>query len=292
MPTKTKPVAIDKFQWLTDKFIALIEQGTNPWQKEWRTTGVGAVQNFITKEPYKGRNPWILQIDSLVRGAKPYYCGRSQGFAKGWSIRKGCKAAYVTYANVQVKEDADGNERRIPFVKWYPVFNIEDWCDDKSDHKIKDELPESLPPLNMDQQLAIAEDFLHKTKAKVVTHGSQPCYSPTLDRIAMPAWSDFTSGVAYYATLLHELTHWTGHDSRCDRDLTGGFGSIRYSQEELVAELGASFLCAELGIEGNLENHASYLASWLKGAKEDKMFLYRSMGEAQKAVEYLKSLQG
>lgn len=284
---KSSTPAIDKYQWLTDKFIALIESGINPWEREWRTNGMGAIHNFVTKESYKGKNPWVLTIDALVRGTEPYYCGRTQGFNKGWKIKKGAKAAFITYANVVVKEDAGGKESAIPFVKWYPVFNVEDWEDEDSIHKIVDEMPQQSEPLNPDSRHESIDQFIKGTGANIITQGSQPCYSPFADRVAMPRWEDFSSGSAYYATLFHELTHWTGHSTRCNRPQSGKFGTIAYAKEELIAELGSAYLCQDKGIEHRLENHAAYLDGWLKGAKEDKMFLYRSMSDAQKAVGFL-----
>lgn len=287
----SKKEAIDKYQWLTDRFVSLLENGTNPWRREWRQTGEGMIFNFVTKEPYKGKNPFILQVDAIVRGSEPYYCGRSQGFAKGWSIKKGAKAAFVTYGSSYEKEDDNGEKTQIPFVKWYPVFNVEDWEDAGADHKIIDELPKADTPLNQDERLEAIDQFVKATGANVKTSGSQPLYSPSQDFIAMPRWEDFESGAAYYATLLHELTHWTGHSTRCDRDQVSRFGTKDYAQEELIAEMGSAFLCSDLGIPSNIENHASYLEGWLSAAKADKMYLYRSMGQAQKAVQFIQGLQ-
>lgn len=281
--------AIDKFEWLTDRFISLIEHGVNPWRKEWRVNGSGAIMNFVTGHAYSGRNPLILQIDTMCRGSgQAYYCGASQGFAKGWNIKKGSKAAYVTYANTVVKEGADGEDDKvIPFVKWSAVFHIDDWDDSQSDHKIVDCLPEAKEPLNQDDRLQAVDEFIKGTGANILTQGSQPCYIPSKDTILMPAWEDFTGAEAYYATELHELTHWTGHASRCNRNLEGSFGTQKYAKEELIAEMGAALLCQHFGISSDLENHASYIKGWLQRAKEDPKFLFKSMGEARKAYEML-----
>jgi len=282
---KTQPT--DKFQWMTDKFISLIESGVNPWRREWRNSGEGCIINFVTGQAYNGRNPLLLAIDTMVRGAElPYYAGFHQGAEKGWSVRKGSKAAYVAYANVVLREGED-EDKLIPFVKWNPVFHLEDWDDSESEKKIVDFLPKSNEPLNLDDRLEAVDSFLKGTGAEIKTQGSQPCYSPSLDRILMPRWEDFSSGGAYYGTALHELTHWTGHKSRCNRNMTDKFGTQGYAKEELIAEMGAALLCQHFGISSDLENHASYLQGWLKGAKEDPKFLYKSMGDARKAFEYL-----
>ena len=274
----------DKFTWLTDRFITLLENGVNPWRKDWNG-GAGDALNFVTGKPYNGKNPLILTIDSLCRGASdPYYCGRSQGFALGWNIRKGSKAAFITYANVVVKEN-ETESKKIPFVKWSAVFNIEDWSDDRSDNKIVDILPK-FEPVNIDQRLEEIDKFI-SGKTSIHTMGGQPCYRPFSDLIVMPCFEKFTTATAYYATALHELTHWSGHKDRCNRDLSGKFGSVSYAKEELIAEMGSALLCQKLGIPSDLENHASYLQSWLVRAKESNKFLYQSMTEAIKAYEFL-----
>lgn len=289
MARKTTKESIDKFEWMTERFITLLEKGTNPWRKEWRTTGSGAIKNFVTGHVYEGKNPLILAMDSLCRGSEDVlYAGATQGFAKGWKIRKGSKAAYVTYANVIVKEGTDGTDDKvIPFVKWSPVFHISDWDDSGSDHKIIDFLPTPQEPLNQDERQELVEKFIKKTGAEIKTQGSQPCYIPSKDTIIMPAWADFKNASGYYGTLLHELTHWTGHETRCNRSLGNGFGTQDYAKEELIAEMGAALLCQNFGISSDIENHASYLSGWLSKAKEDSKFLFRSMGEARKAYEFL-----
>lgn len=285
----SKKETIDKFEWMTERFITLLEKGTNPWRKEWRSTGNNAIKNFITGHVYEGKNPLILAIDALCRGSDDVlYAGATQGFAKGWKIKKGAKAAYITYANVVVKEGADGTDDKvIPFVKWSPVFHISDWDDSGSDHKITNFLTAPQEPLNQDERQELVEKFIKKTDAKILTQGSRPCYVPTKDTIIMPAWEDFTSASGYYGTLLHELTHWTGHENRCNRSLGNGFGTQAYAKEELIAEMGAALLCQHFGVNSDLHNHASYLSAWLLKAKEDSKFLYRSMTEARKAYDFL-----
>ena len=290
--TEKKP-ATDKFQWMTEQFISLIEKGVNPWRKEWQG-GDDEIMNFLTKEPYKGRNPLILTMDTLFRGADhPFYCGAQQGFAKGWTLKKGCKSAYVTYANVVIKEgEGDEDDKKAFFVKWYPVFNINCWEDANSDHKLVDYLPSPSTPINHDDRLAVVDQFIKDSNATIKTQGSQPCYIPSEDTILMPKWENFSNAGAYYGTALHELTHWTGHKSRCNRDQRGEFGTASYAKEELIAEMGAALLCHHFQVKSDLENHASYLKGWLSKAKEDPKFLFNSMGEARKAFEFLIDSQG
>jgi antirestriction protein ArdC len=289
---KGKKEKIDRLQWLTDKFIELLQEGVNPWEREWRTSGPNAIRNFVTGKPYSGSNIWVLGIDALCRGGDPLYCGRKQGFEKGWKIRKGSKAAFVLFASPITKETADGETETFFMAKWSPVFHIDSWDDSDSEHKIQDLIGGGdTEPLNPDERLEAAERFISNTGAEIITQGSEPCYSPIKDRIAMPAWEDFTSAQAFYATQLHELGHWSGHSSRCNRPMEGRFGTPSYAREELVAEMTSAALCLELGIPSKMENHASYLDSWLKAAREDKEFLYKTIQQARVATEFLRSLQ-
>ena len=142
--------------------------------------------------------------------------------------------------------------------------------------------------------LADIETFIARTGAAIIHGGERACYSPKLDEIQMPQQEAFvgssTSSAteAYYATLLHELTHWTAPAHRCDRDLSGRFGSEAYAMEELVAELGAAFLCADLGIANEPRaDHAQYLSHWLKVLKADKRAIFTAASKAAQATAFL-----
>ncbi|CAN1213583.1 zincin-like metallopeptidase domain-containing protein [Tumidithrix helvetica PCC 7403] len=149
-------------------------------------------------------------------------------------------------------------------------------------------LEEKPMEINTDARLASADSFISATRAKI-KHGNsgRAFYAPAVDAIMLPEFSQFTSASGYYATAIHELTHWTGHKTRCDRDLSGKFGSKAYAYEELIAEIGAAFTCNEFGITNEIENHASYIDSWIQALKNDKKYFFKAAAEARRASEYL-----
>ncbi len=168
----------------------------------------------------------------------------------------------------------------------YRVFNREQ-CDGLPEPKSAPKLAE----LSEKERHEQAEQFMAATRADLRHGGGRAFYSPTLDYVQLPRFETFKDGASYYATGLHELAHWTGHTSRCARDFEGRFGSQAYAAEELVAELGAAFLCAELGIDGQLQ-HPEYVASWLKVLKGDKRAIFTAASKARQACNYLKGAAG
>ncbi len=170
----------------------------------------------------------------------------------------------------------------------YTVFNIEqiDGLPDRYKSPVED-IPEGVTPL-----LANVEDFIGRTGAKITYGGKHACYRRGPDDVEMPARERFLSDVHLCSTLLHELGHWTGAKQRLDRDLSGRFGTETYAVEELVAELSAAFVCADLGVEHDpRENTATYLESWLKVLKQDKRAIVTAAAKAQAVADYLHSLQ-
>jgi antirestriction protein ArdC len=111
---------------------------------------------------------------------------------------------------------------------------------------------------------------------------------PSTDAIQLPYQSSFNSAAHYYATALHELTHWTGAKHRLNRDFSGRFGNPAYAFEELVAEIGAAYLCADHGIQGELR-HAGYIGHWLKACRDDNTAIFKAAALAQKAADYIKN---
>src|SRR5947208_143454 len=214
-----------------------------------------------------------------------------QPLALGAHVRKGEHGAMVVYADrfTRTETDADGNgvEREIPFLKAYTVFNVAQI--------------ESLPPhyharpeakADKLELIESAEGFCAATGAVIRHGGNMAYYAPGPDLIQLPVPEAFRDAESYAATKAHELTHWTKHPSRLDRDFGGKrFGDTGYAREELVAELGAAFLCADLGITPEpREDHASYLAYWLELLREDKRAIFSAASHAQRAVDFLHSL--
>lgn len=210
----------------------------------------------------------------------------------GAHIRKGEHGSLVVYADKFTRTETDPKgeecEREIPFMKAYTVFNVEQ-IDDLPAHYTAPPPPRPEPP----QRIAAAEAFFAGTGADIRHGGNRAFYSPTYDFIQMPPFEAFRDAESHAATLAHELTHWTRHPSRLDRD----FGRKRqgdegYAREELVAEMGAAFLCADLGITPEVRaDHAAYLASWLEVLNNDKRFIFTAASAAQRAADYLHGLQ-
>ncbi|AMA60135.1 hypothetical protein BCCGELA001_30490 [Bradyrhizobium sp. CCGE-LA001] len=191
----------------------------------------------------------------------------------------------VFYKQVEVASDdeAETDGKTRAYARATPVFNADQ----------VDGLPQDVPAAPV-EQLGDVESFIARTRANIIHGGNRACFVPKLDEIHMPPRELFTGSAtstateAYYSTLLHELTHWTGPAHRCNRDLSGRFGTEAYAMEELVAELGAAFLCAELGIAVEPRaDHAQYLAHWLKVLKADKRAIFTAASKAGEAAAFL-----
>jgi antirestriction protein ArdC len=191
---------------------------------------------------------------------------------------------------VRQETDAAGNnvEREIPFLKAYAVFNVE-----QIENLPAQYVPQPEPQTDPVKRIASAEAFIDATGATIRHGGDSAYYSPKLDIIQLPVREAFRDAESYIATKAHELTHWTAHPSRMNRDFGGQrFGDTGYAREELVAELGAAFLCADLGISPEpREDHASYLAHWIAVMKDDKRAVFAAAAHAQKVVDFLHGLQ-
>lgn len=296
----SKPKATDKFQLVTDKIIALIEQGVPPWRKPWHST---PYQNLLTGHHYGGINPILCTIDMMLyHYEQPFFVGFAQAKERGWSVKKGSKSTWIRWGGTAVKEteEPETGETKTEYVtagKWMSVFNVACLDDSQSERKISDleeirfavRLQELSPtsPSKPESRLEAAESFIASHSPKTQFGGDKALYHLGTDTIRMPCHEDFSQAVAYYATYLHELVHWTGHPDRCHRPLNSQFGSQAYAFEELIAELGAAMVCNHLGINSDLENHASYLDSWLSLLKGDKKVFFQAAQKATQAANYL-----
>jgi antirestriction protein ArdC len=245
-------------------------------------------------QPYSGINVVMLWLAAMKQGFDaPLWMTFRQAKELGAHVRKGEKGTLVVYAGRVSRtehDEATGEdvEREIPFMKGYTVFNV-DQIEGLPGHfhAMKE------PFANPDERDAAAERFFAATGADIRNGGNEACYLPGPDYIQMPAFEAFRSGSAYYGTLAHEACHWTRHPSRLDRDFgRKRWGDEGYAMEELVAELGAAFLCADLGLAPRIrEDHAPYIASWLKVLKQDKRAIFTAASHAQKAADYLHGFQ-
>lgn len=290
-----KAKASDKYQLITDKLITLIENGTKPWVKPWHSA---PYQNLVSGHVYTGKNPLFCSIDMIFHDYKtPFFVGFNQAKKNQWQVKKGSKASWLRWGATVVKEAKEsqteaGESRKQShnYFKWLQLFNIDCIDDANSEIKLADLISQRQPPAlpNPDQRIANAENFIARCNPVVQFGGDRACYVPALDTIRLPNYQDFSSAITYYATHLHELVHWTGHETRVNRQIVNGFCTSEYAYEELVAELGAALLCNELGIESDLEHHASYLDCWLKLLEQDNLAFFKAATEAVQAIEFLK----
>lgn len=293
--TTAQPAKTDVYARVTDRIIQDLEAGTRPWAKPWsadHTTGrIGRPLRF-NGTPYRGVNVLLLWGDAIDKGfSSSTWMTYKQAQQLGGQVRKGECGSLVVFADLLTTTEDNGKgeevERRIPFMKGYTVFNIEQI--DGLPAPFGQAPSPALPPVALHQA---AEDFFAKTGATFRHGGNQACYAPAADVIRLPPPGAFRDPESYAATKAHELIHWTGHGSRCAREFGKRFGDRAYAFEELVAELGAAFLCADLGITPEIrEDHGAYLAHWLAVLKEDKRGIFTAATHAQRAADFLHSLQ-
>ena len=287
----------DVYTRITNQIVAELEQGVRPWMKPWDAAHVaGPVSRPLRAngKPYGGINVVMLWASAMEQGfTAPIWMTFRQAKELGAHVKKGEKGTLVVYASTITREEAgeegEAQTREIPFMKGYTVFNVEQIDDLPAHYHAKTE-----PRLNAQQRIENAESFFAATGADIRHGGNAAFYTPTADYVQMPPFESFKSAEAYYATRAHEMTHWTRHPSRLDRDLgRKRFGDAGYAMEELVAELGAAFLCADLELTPQIrDDHAPYIAGWLQALKNDKRAIFTAASHAQKAVDFLHGLQG
>ena len=239
--------------------------------------------------PYSGINVLMLWAEAADKGfTSPTWMTFKQASELKANVRKGEKGSLVVYANslTRTEENSSGEEeeREIHYMKGYTVFNVDQI--DGLPEQYRAEPPVPLTPV---ERIAHAEAFFAATKADIRYHGDRAFYSIDGDYIQMPVIEAFRDPESFYAVLAHEETHWTRHPSRLDRSFgRKRFGDEGYAQEELVAELGSAFICADLGLTPEIrEDHAAYIASWLTVLKNDKRAVFTAASYAQKALDYL-----
>ena len=295
--TNTTNARPDVYSRITDKIIADLEQGVRPWFRPWNADhAAGQITRPLRHNgiPYKGINVIMLWTAATVKGyACPLWLTFKQALELGGNVRKGETGELVVYANSITKTETDPKgeeiEREIPFLKGYTVFNAEQ-CENLPAHYTAKADPPALTPL---QRIEAADRFFAATGADIRHGGTRAFYAEGPDYVQMPPFETFRDAESHAATLAHELTHWTKHDKRLARDMGRlKHGDEGYAREELVAELGSAFLCADLGITPEIRtDHAAYIASWLKVLKDDKRLIFSAASQAQRAADYLHSLQ-
>ncbi|MFZ5704927.1 MAG: ArdC family protein [Pseudomonadota bacterium] len=288
---------LDTYQQVTDSIVAAIEAGTKPWECSW-TMGEGGslVPLRANGQPYRGINVLLLW---LAASANSYRSGRwltfKQAQALGGKVRKGEKSTRIVFfKTLEVDADKAGGDgagrgegdedgkRRVGMLRQYNVFNADQI----------DGLPSRFAPPVVElvagkERDEAAEAAIRSCGAAIADDGgAQAYYRPDTDSIHLPAFDRFNSVGGYLATMAHEVMHWTGAPSRLARFKAGKVATAEYAFEELVAEIGAAFICARLGIAGeHIDNHAAYVEHWLKALKNDKRAIFRAASLAQAAAD-------
>lgn len=279
----------DLHREVTDSIISKLETGVMPWVRGWNA-GTSIPMNAISNRPYSGINVLLYWL-SLEKGySSPRFLTFKQAKDCGGTVRAGEKSPFnvVFFKKLEVPSKKNSEEtREVAMMRYTAVFNV-DQCDNLPDRVRLG--PGNVGPANADHREALADDFIRATGADFREGCGKPCYIPSQDFITVPAWCDFHSKPEYYAAAFHELVHWTGHKSRLDRDLKSRFDKNEYAAEELIAEIGAAFLCAEFGLDNAQDNQASYIDNWLKVLRSDKRAIFTAASKAQKAVDYMRGL--
>jgi antirestriction protein ArdC len=275
------------YETVTLTILNSLNSGVVPWRKPWHSDAT-LPTSLATGKPYRGINSFLL-------GITPYSDHRWLTFKqvqeRGGQVKKGAKSTMVVFwKHWQPPSESDESKKQIPVLRYFHVFNVEQ-CDGL-------DIPELYrpKPLNEPQRIEMAELLVQSmpNPPSIAEGGTSAWYRPSDDHVQMPPLSTFENSDSYYATLMHELGHSTGHESRLNRkEVTGNihFGSGDYSKEELVAELTSAFCCATVGLDNSLlDNAASYINGWLKVLKGDPKAMVIAAAQAQKAADYIQGV--
>ena len=287
----------DVYARITNQIVAELEKGVRPWLKPWNGEhAAGRITRPLRSNgiPYRGINVLMLWSEAVEKGfAAPIWMTFKQALELNAHVRKGEKGSLVVYASsiTRTQTDADTGEEAehdIRFMKGYTVFNVE-----QIEGLPAQYYATAAPQIDPVQRIAKADAFFAGTGADIGHGGNRAFYSPAYDRIQMPPFEAFRDAESYYATLAHETTHWTRHETRLNREFgRKRWGDEGYAMEELVAELGAAFLSSDLGLTPEIrDDHAAYIASWIKALKDDKRAIFSAASHAQRAVDFLHGLQ-
>ena len=273
---------------ITAAIVERLEAGTRPWVQPWTGASVSRPLRACGT-PYQGINVlWLWMAAEAAGHSSPFWMTYRQSQLLGGQVRKGERGTVAIFYRAYQAEDADegdeaagGRTRRV--LKSFTVFNA---CQIDGLPKRFFPEPRSLPPPT--ERDSALDDFFASVPVKIRHWGAEAFYSPVVDQVTMPEPGLFRDLDHYRATLAHELSHWTGHDSRLARQMGGRFGTEAYALEELVAELSSATLGAEIGLPvDHLDHHASYIASWLKVLKSDSRAILTVAARAEEAASLL-----
>lgn len=281
----------DLYTEVSARILAELERGALPWVTPWASTaGANVPQNAVTNRPYSGCNVILLWLARDRGWPTPRFLTYKQAAEAGGNVRKGehgTKVYYWKQLRITEKgaEGEDDSEKLIPMMREYTVFNVAQY--DNLPDKIVNGKP--MRVRNPDTRDDLADAFLACSGADIREGSGEAYFVPSQDFINLPGFAAFKGADHFYNAAFHELTHWTGHKPRLDRELSTRFGTDAYAAEELIAELGAAFLAAEFGFDGDVR-HAGYIETWIKLLKNDKRAFFTACSKAQKAADYLRGL--
>ena len=293
MKSKTNEERADVYQRVTNQIIEAMERGAGEWKMPWHKLAAGtcAPSNAVSKKPYRGVNILTLWATAAEKGySSGIWATYRQWQELGAQVRKGEQSAFVVFWKFDaLKEETESEEedgkagRRSVLARGYHLFNAAQV--DGFTLPTVEVLPET-------ERNATAEQFFSQLGAEIRHGGSRAFYDKAGDYIQMPPFEIFREVAAYYSTLAHECAHWSGAATRLNRDLSGRFGNEAYAAEELIAELGAAFLCADLGLANEPRpDHTAYLQNWLTVLRNDKRAIFTAASKAQQAADWMHALQ-
>jgi antirestriction protein ArdC len=290
--------ANDLFDKVTADLVAAIEDGASGWRMPWHRLAAGRLPVSVDGRPYRGWNALVLAMVAADQGWSSGRFATYRGWQRhGGQVRRGEHGTHVVlWKPIERADngdtnggngDADGiDTRRRLLARVFTVFAAEQA--DGAERYLQPAEQRDEP-----DRIADAEAYFAAVGARVVVGGDRACYVPALDEIRLPALTQFDHASAFYSTAAHEHVHRTGHESRLARDLSGRFGDHAYAAEELIAELGAAFWCAQFGLEqATREDHATYLADWVAILKTDARAVVTACSQAQRAVDHLNTAAG
>jgi antirestriction protein ArdC len=281
---------IDIYTRITNQIAEAIENGEGRYRMPWHATAENSILpiNALSERPYRGVNVLALWSIAEKLGYESSLWATYRQWQKlGAQVRKGESGSAVVVWKIAGQEEDDGAEegsdrvrdRARMFARTYWVFNVA---------QVDGYHAEPTPKLPEEERIGRADVFFSELGVSIEHGGNQPCYDRTNDVIRMPRFEDFKDALGYYSVLSHEATHWTGAPKRLNRDLSHRFGSEAYAMEELIAELGAAFLCASLGLSLTPRpDHAGYAANWLRVLRNDKRAIFTAATKAQQAVDWM-----
>jgi antirestriction protein ArdC len=273
------------YEVITDRVLDILAKGTVPWKKPWATKNL-MPKNLVNKKEYRGINVFLL---GAMGYESPYWLSYKQAQQLGGNIKSGEKSCPAIFWKIyDTMDEKSGEKKKIPMARYYQVFNISQ-CEGIPTTKIPQIEKTTRDNQPIDEAERVISNFNNPPK---ITFGmSRASYSPPSDEVSMPDKERFDCSESFYGTFFHELVHSTGHEKRLARKGIVGtvnFGSDSYSKEELIAEMGASFLCGVCGLtEKVIEQNAAYIKGWMDRLKEDPKLVVNAAAAAQKAADYI-----